>query len=491
MHDLEQQSASARVGEECRRVAELLRLTAVGVIGEEGGRRHAAWWVAPGTPPLPSRLDDVLQGLVEGWITSPLPRGAVFARMTAGSSVHSPSALAALAPALHEALLGRIAELPAIEPGDAEGRERGRDLVLKEEDLPVLESVASAVRTVLETPGATVPDLLERARTALRTDELYMLRERGADISVAAAAPGDRPTRIPHEVSAGLDDLPQVEGVADATARQLGVVLGARTPLAGAAFHATDGRVEMILAGRTNDSAPSGAVMKLVGRMLAAGRSAIESRHRAVDALLLQERTRWAFEIHDGLIQAVTSAIFELQMLRRTVAADPALAAEGIATVESEIRRSLGALRGMLFDLSNEGDPAEADESLPDYVRRVARRWKLSVTTDIEGDVDRLSSPVRDAACMVVREGLANTAKHSASSRVGIRIAARPDGIRLEIEDEGRGFVPGTAEPGHLGLELMRRRVMEASGTLDIESSPGNGTRVVAWLPVGREGVRQ
>jgi len=87
-------------------------------------------------------------------------------------------------------------------------------------------------------------------------------------------------------------------------------------------------------------------------------------------------------------------------------------------------------------------------------------------------------------------ESVANAAKHSASTDVAVKVQATPRSVEVQVEDRGRGFGPSESGPhdGHLGLEMMRRRVEEVRGTLDIESSPGRGTRVVARLPVGDEG---
>ncbi len=62
-----------------------------------------------------------------------------------------------------------------------------------------------------------------------------------------------------------------------------------------------------------------------------------------------------------------------------------------------------------------------------------------------------------------------------------------PGAMEISVEDGGCGFEPATTglAAGHLGLEMMRRRVAEVGGTLEVESSPGRGTRVVARLPVG------
>jgi signal transduction histidine kinase len=93
---------------------------------------------------------------------------------------------------------------------------------------------------------------------------------------------------------------------------------------------------------------------------------------------------------------------------------------------------------------------------------------------------------VLDVATSVIRECVANAAKHSDSNDVAVDVHASASGVEVRIEDGGRGFPPEETglHAGHLGLEMMRRRVAEVNGTLDVQSSPGNGTRVVARLPV-------
>jgi signal transduction histidine kinase len=90
----------------------------------------------------------------------------------------------------------------------------------------------------------------------------------------------------------------------------------------------------------------------------------------------------------------------------------------------------------------------------------------------------------------VIRESVANAAKHAGSNEVVVTVRAARDHVEVAVEDRGRGFT--LAEPesraNHLGLEMLHRRVAELEGTLDIESSPGMGTRVVARLPVGSKG---
>jgi len=219
--------------------------------------------------------------------------------------------------------------------------------------------------------------------------------------------------------------------------------------------------------GRTEDLAPEGG---------------------APEDRLVLERTRWAYAIHDGLTQIVTAAVLELEWMARRVDLEPSTAAEALARSAVELRRALGEIRGMLAFLSQEEPTGE--EPLEKLVQEVLERWRLPASWSVEGDTDAVPLPVLQAASSVIRESVANAAKHSASTDVAVKVHATRRSVEVQVEDRGRGFRPSETGPhdGHLGLEMMRRRVEEVRGTLDIESSPGRGTRVVARLPVGDEG---
>ncbi|HEV8563998.1 MAG TPA: ATP-binding protein [Actinomycetota bacterium] len=204
----------------------------------------------------------------------------------------------------------------------------------------------------------------------------------------------------------------------------------------------------------------------------------------AVESLMLVERTKWAMRIHDGLTQSVTSAVLELQTLRQRIAADPVQAAAALAEIEAEIRKDLSEIREILFEL-DEGERRE-EPSLARFVDEVVQRWKLPARVVVEGDVDHVPAHVQEVAHRIIAEALANAAKHSGAPEVSLRLWAGAGELRIEVEDRGAGIGSGDldADP-HFGLRLMRARVLEIRGTLDIESTPGSGTRLVACLPVG------
>ncbi len=207
----------------------------------------------------------------------------------------------------------------------------------------------------------------------------------------------------------------------------------------------------------------------------------------APDDPVARERARLAYAIHDGLTQVVTASVLELEWLARRVEVEPGEVTDVLTHAVAELRRALEEIREILAQLSPE-DPTSALR-LEDLVQRVMERWHLPATWSIDGDLQAVPLPVLETASSVIRECVANAAKHSASRDVTVRVQVRRSWLRIDIRDQGRGFDPGVAGlDGHLGLEMMRRRVAEISGTLDIRSSPGQGTRVIARLPMSSEG---
>lgn len=206
-----------------------------------------------------------------------------------------------------------------------------------------------------------------------------------------------------------------------------------------------------------------------------------------VDSLMLQERTRWAIHIHDGLTQSVTSAVLELQGLQHRIRTEPDDVLATLHEVEVAIRNDLKQIRQILFEL--DADTPLQEPPLASFVNELVERWHLPARVSIEGEVDRISDRTLETANAIVAEALANAAKHSGAPEVSVRIRAGLDELRIEVEDRGNGLV-AAADDGdpHFGLRLMRGQVAQIGGTIEIDSKPGSGTRVVAVLPVGGRG---
>lgn len=209
-----------------------------------------------------------------------------------------------------------------------------------------------------------------------------------------------------------------------------------------------------------------------------------------VEARLLEERTRWAMHIHDGLTQSVTSVVLVMKELRSLIATEPDAALEVLDQIEAEIRADLRGIRAVLFEL-DEGEIVP-EPPLRGFVDDLVRRWRLSARVSLEGDVDEAPAAVLETAHAVIAEALANAAKHAGTPDVAVRVRSDLDAMRVEVEDRGRGVAAAIRDEDerepHLGLRMLRARAEDIGGTIEIGSTPGGGTRVVALLPVGGRG---
>jgi hypothetical protein len=167
--------------ERFRRFGVSLGFDAVGAVAEHGGARKVTWWHAPDAPALPMRLDDVVDGRLEGWLVSISPTGTAFARPTTSSPVSAPAILAEHA----ESLIAAAQD----DPLEAFLRSEEAEQTAGVAPEPALvERALDALRTSLGETGITQPDAMEGLRNAIGADDLFVLRERGERIDVSAAA---------------------------------------------------------------------------------------------------------------------------------------------------------------------------------------------------------------------------------------------------------------------------------------------------------------
>ena len=196
-----------------------------------------------------------------------------------------------------------------------------------------------------------------------------------------------------------------------------------------------------------------------------------------------------AYALHDGLTQTVAGAVLELEALHKRVQENPVEALATLQDSKTEIRRALGEIRAILFDLQRPiEDAPKASEPLTRYIEDVVKRWRLPARVAVEGDLSEVPARVLSVAYVVIREALANAAKHASHSNVTVQLSAGEHDLTVTVGDAGQGFTRRDEElarrENHIGLEMLRRRVGEIGGNLEIESRPGDGTRVVAKLPL-------
>jgi signal transduction histidine kinase len=195
------------------------------------------------------------------------------------------------------------------------------------------------------------------------------------------------------------------------------------------------------------------------------------------------ERARLARALHDETGQALTSILLGLKPLEQSVESDEARAA--VASVRELVVSTLQDVRRLAVELR----PSALDDfGLVSAVERLAEtfREQSGLRVDLEarlGD-ERLRPESETALYRVVQEALTNIIKHSEARRVSILLQRKGDAVVAMIEDDGAGFDPGGTRKDALGLAGMRERVALVGGRLQVESSVGAGTTVVAEVPL-------
>jgi two-component system CheB/CheR fusion protein len=202
-----------------------------------------------------------------------------------------------------------------------------------------------------------------------------------------------------------------------------------------------------------------------------------------------RERHRLALEIHDETGQQVTAFLLGLDALRTICGADER-SLEIIQHLETRARELAKDLVGVTLQLRPTALDAQGlAGALRDFAESILRDSSLEVDFVATGwDKGRLASPTESALYRVAQEAIVNVLKHAHARRLGIVLERGAEAVTLVIEDDGTGFdpaaVPTLPANGHSGLVGMRERLHLVGGSLTIESGPGEGTTVLARVPL-------
>jgi signal transduction histidine kinase len=199
------------------------------------------------------------------------------------------------------------------------------------------------------------------------------------------------------------------------------------------------------------------------------------------------ERALLSRELHDDVTQRL--AVLAIELGRAELAAPEGAQAETMRSVRTGLMRLSEDVHALAYQLH----PSilrelGLNEALRAECERRVRQGRINLTANL----DPLSAIVsKDASvCLfrVAQEALNNVVHHANSHVASVTLRNMDGGLLLAVHDDGDGFDPALAgERMHLGLASMRERVSLVNGTLDVESAPGEGTTIVAWVPVAGE----
>ena len=205
-----------------------------------------------------------------------------------------------------------------------------------------------------------------------------------------------------------------------------------------------------------------------------------------------EERLRIARELHDVVAHTISLIAVQSSVGLDRLRDDPDVTARALGTIETSSRGALAEMRRMLAILRRDDGslaqlvPASGLADLPVLVSEVS---SIGVATRLDVDGQRppaVPSGIDLCGYRIVQEALTNVVKHAPGATAHVRVSWQPDGLGLEVTDDGHGrglLGPADGEPAGHGLLGMRERVALFGGSFVVGPRTNGGFAVRAHLP--------
>jgi signal transduction histidine kinase len=403
-------------------------------------------------------------------------------------------------------LFGRHAAI-AIENAMRYQRERARNermaliarvarlVSLQMEPRELVATAAQVIHEQLGYPNVVIP-LLEKEHLVYRAhagayreifkDEYRLHMSKG----IAGAAARTRLVQICNDVTKDVRYVPPPQPIDVCSELSVPIVLG----------HEVFGVIN--IEGRRSFEDEDVSSIQVIADHLAVAIKNAELFDESREAAVMRERARLARDLHDSVTQVLSSISMISQSLVSAWQRDPKEGERRAHRLEELAQMAFGEMRALLRELrplAKETEHAGAglgsrDEVASYGLRRALQRLLAVLAPDTPNVALDFASyryqglEHEEAIYRICQEAIANALRHSGAANLTIRARVQEDGwVRVEVEDDGRGFdvtaTPAERLHGGLGTQTMCERAIALGGRTTVDSAPGTGTRVVIELP--------
>ncbi len=201
---------------------------------------------------------------------------------------------------------------------------------------------------------------------------------------------------------------------------------------------------------------------------------------------VLEERDRIGMDLHDGIIQSIYGVGLALESAYHTIDEDPSEAKTRVQKSIDGLNQAIRDIRTYILDLR----PRQlGNDGLMAGLKRLVTEYRANTFAEVNltgprADLKDMPHSHSLALFHICQEALANAAKHAGAKSVQVAVWVTKDRVLMEIHDDGRGFhiEKMSTTIGH-GLSNMQTRARGVGGEMDITSTPGEGTTILAWVP--------
>ena len=222
---------------------------------------------------------------------------------------------------------------------------------------------------------------------------------------------------------------------------------------------------------------------------MAIQKSRLDEEARRVS--IIDERNRLAHELHDSLAQSLASLRFQVRVLDDTLHSGvESTMWHELERIENSLDEAYQELRDLIAHCRVQSEHQDLVQNIKALVNRYRNESSMHFLLQVEWGELLLPSEYEIQVQRIIQESLRNIYKHSDANTV--RIMLRQTGeeaYEVLIEDDGIGFSekPANSTAGeHVGLKIMKERARRFGGSLEIESEPGEGTRVILTFSISK-----
>jgi signal transduction histidine kinase len=196
------------------------------------------------------------------------------------------------------------------------------------------------------------------------------------------------------------------------------------------------------------------------------------------------ERRHLGSEIHDGVCQQLTGALLRCQAIERCLERGAPPDVHEVGALSALLAETIQEARGVAQGLCPlDPTPEAIERAVRELARQAEHTSGVPCEVRITGDVEVPNPGTAQHLYRIAQEALSNAVRHAHARRIQVELEGTHDGLRLQVEDDGRGMPVGGGAGG-LGLRTMAYRAQLLDGDLSIDATPAGGTRVSCRVPL-------
>lgn len=210
-----------------------------------------------------------------------------------------------------------------------------------------------------------------------------------------------------------------------------------------------------------------------------------DARHAVVD-----ERTRIALDLHDGLVQTLVGLNYKMEILEQRASACPSNPQPGLREIRDQLKKAIEEARYVVFNLKPiYFEKMDFLPALRSYLKSYEKQSGITTSVKIVGEEARIPPRSKVFLFRIVQESLSNVKRHAHAKRAHVEIRVKAKDLHALVHDNGVGFSLKKVkkDPGKwasFGVRGIEERAKLLGGVATIESSPGLGTTVRVTLPL-------